>query len=80
MRKFSNEDICDKLSMILESIDIIERRTVGISSGFDFMTSFERVTLFDSCVLRLQVIGEEVGKQSVAYLPLVAVLERKDVS
>lgn len=62
MRKFSNEDICDKLSMILESIDIIERRTVGISSGFDFMTSFERVTLFDSCVLRLQVIGEEVGK------------------
>lgn len=28
----------------------------------------------------VNVIGEEVGKQSVAYLPLVAVLERKDVS
>lgn len=62
MRELSKEDIRDKLSMILSSIVILEQRTVGINSGLDFMISFERVTLFDSCVLRLQIIGEEVGK------------------
>lgn len=53
MRELSKEDIRDKLSMILSSIVILEQRTVGINSGLDFMISFERVTLFDSCVLRL---------------------------
>ncbi len=52
----------DRLQQIMESIDIIEERCKQIYTPDDFLTSMDRMTIFDSCVMRLQAIGEQVGK------------------
>ena len=54
--------IKDRLEDILESIELIEEWSKGMTELHDFMTSPNRVMAFNACVMRLQVIGEHVGK------------------
>ena len=54
--------IKDRLEDILESIELIQEWSKGMTELHDFMTSPNRVMAFNACVMRLQVIGEHVGK------------------
>jgi len=54
--------ILDRLEDILESIHLIEEWSQGMTELHDFMISPNRVMAFNACVMRLQVIGEHVGK------------------
>ena len=54
--------IIDRLEDILESIGLIEEWSQGMTELHDFMISPGRVMAFNACVMRLQVIGEHVGK------------------
>ena len=54
--------IHDRLEDILESINLIEEWTKGRKSVNDFMLSSTGVMAFNACIMRLQVIGEHVGK------------------
>lgn len=54
--------IRDRLEDILESIGLIEEWSLGMTELHDFMISPGRVMAFNACVMRLQVIGEHVGK------------------
>ncbi|MBP5798654.1 MAG: hypothetical protein J6W43_01935 [Prevotella sp.] len=54
--------IRDRLEDILESIELIQEWSKGMTELKDFMTSPNRVMAFNACVMRLQVIGEHVGK------------------
>jgi uncharacterized protein with HEPN domain len=59
-----NEDLAirDRLEEILESIELIQEWSNGMTDLHDFMISPGRVMAFNACVMRLQVIGEHVGK------------------
>lgn len=52
----------DRLDAILESIELIQEWSKGMTELHDFMVSPGRVMAFNACVMRLQVIGEHVGK------------------
>jgi len=54
--------IHDRLEDILESINLIQEWTVDRKTVNDYMTSSTGVMAFNACVMRLQVIGEHVGK------------------
>jgi uncharacterized protein with HEPN domain len=54
--------IQDRLEEILESIELIQEWSKGMTELHDFMISPGRVMAFNACVMRLQVIGEHVGK------------------
>ena len=58
----SNLTIKDRLEDILESIGLIEEWSQGMTELRDFMIFPGRVMAFNACVMRLQVIGEHVGK------------------
>lgn len=61
----SNKDIIDiedRLNQILESINLIQERSRIIKDSDDFLTSPFGVFIFDACVMRLQIIGENVKK------------------
>lgn len=58
----SNTPIHDRLEDILESINLIQEWSGNRKSVNDFMTSSTGVMAFNACVMRLQVIGEHVGK------------------
>lgn len=52
----------DRLQEIIESIDLIQQWSEGIATAHDFMLTPNRVMAFNACVMRLQVIGEHVGR------------------
>ena len=52
----------DRLQEIIESIDLIQKWSEGMTTAHDFMISPNKVMAFNACVMRLQVIGEHVGK------------------
>ena len=54
--------ILDRLDDILESIELIEEWSKGMTELRDFMISPGRVMAFNACVMRIQVIGEHVGR------------------
>ncbi|MBQ8736801.1 MAG: DUF86 domain-containing protein [Bacteroidaceae bacterium] len=54
--------IRERLLQIIESAELTISRCESINSSQEFMLSPEKVMLFDSVVMRLQVIGEQVGK------------------
>ena len=54
--------IRDRLEEILESINLIQEWSKGMTELHDFLNSPTRVMSFNACVMRLQVIGEHVGK------------------
>lgn len=58
----NNTTIHDRLEDILESINLIQEWAKGRKTVADFMMSSTGVMAFNACVMRLQVIGEHVGK------------------
>lgn len=62
MSKKSQYTVKDRLEQISESIDLIVSRCENIYSANDFLLSPDNVMKFDSCVMRLQAIGEQIGK------------------
>lgn len=58
----NNTTIHDRLEDILESINLIQEWVKGRNTVNDFMMSSTGVMAFNACVMRLQVIGEHVGK------------------
>lgn len=57
-----NSTIHDKLEEIKESIELIQEWSKDVESADDFMLSPTKYMAFNACVMRLQVIGEQVGK------------------
>lgn len=57
-----NNTIHDKLDEIKESIKLIQEWSKDVKSADDFMLSPTKYMAFNACVMRLQVIGEHVGK------------------
>lgn len=51
-----------RLNQIIESIHLIREWSKNIDTPNDFLTSMDRVMAFNACVMRLQVIGEQIGK------------------
>lgn len=60
----SNEEeiILDRLEQIRESIHYIQEWSRLISKSDEFLMTMDNVMRFNACVMRLQVIGEHVGK------------------
>ena len=54
--------IHDRLDSILESIVLIQEWSEGRKTVHNFMLTPMGVMAFNACVMRLQVIGEQVGK------------------
>ena len=54
--------IHDRLEEILESIKLIQEWSRGRTTVNDFLLSSTGVMAFNACVMRLQVIGEHVGR------------------
>ncbi|MBP3842134.1 MAG: DUF86 domain-containing protein [Prevotella sp.] len=52
----------ERLLEIKESIELIQQWSIDMTSVHDFMVAPSRVMAFNACVMRLQVIGEHVGK------------------
>lgn len=58
----NNFTIHDRPDSILESITLIQEWSKGRNTVHDFMLTPMGVMAFNACVMRLQVIGEQVGK------------------
>lgn len=58
----NNTTIHDRLEDILESINLIQEWAKDRKTVAAFMMSSTGVMAFNACVMRLQVIGEHVGK------------------
>ena len=58
----NNLTILDRLQEIQESIELIQQWSKGMTDLYEFKISPNRVMAFNACVMRLQVIGEQVGK------------------
>lgn len=56
------ELLIDKFLDVIECIDIIESRFIEIKTPEDFVESVNGVEKLDSIAMRLQVIGEIIGK------------------
>ena len=52
----------DRLNEIIESIDLISEWSAGINQAVEFLITSNNVMVFNACVMRLQVIGEHVGR------------------
>lgn len=60
---YSNQfSLHDRLEEILESIELIQEWNKGKNTTDDFMLSPSGVMAFNACVMRIQVIGEQVGR------------------
>lgn len=57
-----NEQITRRLKDILDSVYYITQWSKNISCANDFLISMDSMMVFNACVMRLQVIGEQVGK------------------
>ena len=62
MSERQQQTIHERLLEIQESIALIFEWSQGMEELHDFMVSPNRVMAFNACVMRLQVIGEHVGK------------------
>lgn len=58
----SKHNLESRIQEVLESIALIQEWSKGMTTLHDFMVSPHRVMAFNACVMRLQVIGEHVGK------------------
>ncbi|GGJ83845.1 antitoxin [Parabacteroides faecis] len=59
---FDKRRVLDRCDQIVESIDLIMQWSKPILSPDDFLLSPEHVLIFDGCVMRLQIIGENIKK------------------
>lgn len=60
--KSNKQTLLDRLSEIHESIELIEDWSDFVTQSSDFMLTPYGVMVFNACVMRLQVIGENVGR------------------
>lgn len=56
------EELIDYLDLMLESVELIDKRFSRILSAEDFVLTPDGVTILDAVSMRLQVIGESVRK------------------
>lgn len=61
----------DRLEDVLESINLIQEWTADRKTVDDYMTSSTGVMAFNASVMRLQVIGEHIGKLLKSSLSLL---------
>ena len=54
------EEVIDKLQQIIECVDVIIERSSGFHTEHDYLCSPTGMTILDSCIMRLQVIGEAI--------------------
>lgn len=59
---FDKGKVLDRCDLVVESIDLIMQWSKSIQSPGEFLLSPESVLIFDGCVMRLQVIGENIKK------------------
>lgn len=59
---FDKGRVLDRCDLVVESIDLIIQWSESIQSPGDFLLSPESVLIFDGCVMRLQIIGENIKK------------------
>lgn len=67
----SEEEIVDILDLIIESIDLVQKRFANISDSEDFISTSDGVTILDEISMRLQVIGESgkrIQKKDISFL------------
>lgn len=62
MFKKSHYTIKDRLEQIAESIELVIARCENVKAANEFLLSPDNMMKFDSCVMRLQTIGEQIGK------------------
>lgn len=62
MSKGSRYTVKDRLEQIAESIELVISRCENIHEANEFLLSPDNMMKFDSCVMRLQAIGEQIGK------------------
>ena len=62
MSKKSQYTIKDRLEQIAESIELVISRCENVNEANEFLLSPDSMMKFDSCVMRLQTIGEQIGK------------------
>lgn len=62
MSKKSQYTIKDRLEQIAESIELVISRCENVNEPNEFLLSPDSMMKFDSCVMRLQAIGEQIGK------------------
>ena len=62
MSKKSPYTTKDRLEQIIEPIELIISRCENINDANEFLLSPDNMMRFDSCVMRLQAIGEQIGK------------------
>ena len=62
MYRNSQYSLQDRLQQISESIDLVIARCENIHYANEFLLSPDNMMRFDSCVMRLQTIGEQIGK------------------
>ena len=88
MSNDEKEIILFRLNQILESISLIREWSKHINCPNDFLISMERVMAFNACVMRLQVIGEQVGKllklkpcplEKYTNIPWVAIYDMRNI-
>jgi len=67
--------LLELLEFIIESIELIERRFISVSSVDDFLDDDESIEKLDSIILRIQTIGEalkNIDKHQQGFLETVA--------
>lgn len=62
MSKGSRYTVKDRLEQIEESIELVISRCENIHEANEFLLSPDNMMKFYSCVMRLQAIGEQIGK------------------
>lgn len=62
MSKGSRYTVKDRLEQIAESIELVISRCENIHEANDFLLSPDNMMKFDSCVMRLQTIGDRLVK------------------
>ena len=72
------EEIVDILDLIIDSIDLVQKRFTRSSDPEDFISTSDGVTFLDAISMRLQVIGESVKriqKKDLSFLNRYAQIE-----
>ena len=78
----------ERLLEIIESIDLIISWSGKIKTPSDFLTTPQNIMAFNACVMRLEVIGEHVGRllktdadllNNHAEIPWLAIYDMRNI-
>ncbi|MBQ8521262.1 MAG: DUF86 domain-containing protein [Bacteroides sp.] len=83
MESTLKEEIIDKLNQVVESIEVIQKRSKGFQTVNDCLMSMFGMTVLDACIMRIQVIGETIKsideKTKGSLLPLYPAVPWKKI-